>query len=257
MDYKGYDRSFMLTGRVAMVTGAAQGIGKAIAALFAEKGATVALIDMQDSVSETAAEIRDAGGNALALTADLTHTQEIERVVEKTVKELGKVDILVNNAGVALLEEARSLSESFWDRTMAVNVKAPFMLSQRVAREMIRAKTGGRIANMASQASVVALERHVAYCASKAAIVAMTQVLAVEWAKYDITVNAVSPTVIMTELGKKAWAGEVGEAMRRKIPAGRFGHPDEVAAAVLYLCSDAAALVTGTNLIIDGGYTIQ
>jgi glycerol dehydrogenase len=257
MEYKGYDKSFSLAGRVAMVTGAAQGIGKAIATLFAEKGAAIVLVDMQESVKETAAQIKSGGGTALALTADLTHADEIDRLVEKAMKELGKIDILVNNAGVALLEEARSLSESFWDRTMAINLKAPFMLAQRVAREMINGKTGGRIANMASQASVVALERHVAYCASKAAIVAMTQVLAVEWAHYDITVNAVSPTVILTELGKKAWAGDVGEAMKKKIPAGRFGHPDEVAAAVLYLCSDAAALVTGTNLVIDGGYTIQ
>jgi glycerol dehydrogenase len=257
MEYRGFDNNFTLAGRVAIVTGAAQGIGKAISTLFAEKGASIVLIDVQDSVKETADQIKGKGGKALALTGDLTHTDEIDGFVKDTLREFGKIDILVNNAGIALLEEAKSLPEKYWDMTMAINVKAPFMLSQRVAREMIKGKIGGKIVNIASQASIVALDRHVAYCASKAAIVGMTRVLAAEWAAYDITVNAVSPTVILTELGKKAWAGEIGEAMKKKIPGGRFGHPEEVAAAVLYLCSDAAALVTGTNLVIDGGYTIQ
>ncbi len=139
---------------------------------------------------------------------------------------------------------------------MAVNLKAPFMLAQAVGKAMI-AKRYGRIVNIASQASVVALDRHVAYCTSKAALVGMTQVLAAEWAEYGITVNAVSPTVVETELGKRAWAGEVGAAMKKKIPTGRFAQPEEIAIAVLYLASDAAAMVDGENFIIDGGYTIQ
>lgn len=257
MAYSGFDKNFGLDGKVALITGAAQGIGKAIAELFAEKGASVVLIDLQDEVKQLAVELTSKGATTLALTGDLTSTHEIHRFVEEAVKRFGKIDILVNNAGVALLEEAESLSEDYWDKTMAVNLKAPFILAQRVAREMIDRKSGGKIVNLASQAAVVALERHIAYCSSKAAIVSMTKVLAVEWAKYNITVNAVSPTVILTELGKMAWAGDVGEAMKKKIPAGRFGHPDEVAAAVLYLCSDAASLVTGANLLIDGGYTAQ
>jgi NAD(P)-dependent dehydrogenase (short-subunit alcohol dehydrogenase family) len=115
---------------------------------------------------------------------------------------------------------------------------------------------GGKIINIASQASVIALDRHVAYCASKAGLVSMTQVLAAEWAEYGVNVNAISPTVVLTELGKKAWAGEVGEAMKQMIPAGRFGLPDEIAACAVYLASDAANLITGSNLIIDGGYSI-
>ena len=128
---------------------------------------------------------------------------------------------------------------------------------QAVAAVMKEQASGGRIVNLASQASVIALERHVAYCASKAALVSMTQVLAVEWAPMGITVNAVSPTVVETELGKKAWAGDVGEAMKKKIPTGRFAQPAEIAAAILYLVSGHAGMITGENLIIDGGYTVQ
>ena len=139
---------------------------------------------------------------------------------------------------------------------MAINLKAPFLLSQEVGRRMITAG-GGKIINIASQAAVIALDRHVAYCASKAGLIGMTRVLALEWVEYGITVNAISPTIVLTELGKKAWAGRVGEDMKRRIPVGRFAQPEEVAAAALFLASAAADMITGENLIIDGGYTIS
>lgn len=257
MEYNGFDTNFGLSGKIAMITGAAQGIGRAIAKMFAEKGADLVLVDLQAEIQEFAAEIREAGREAVGLTGDLTKTADIDRFVEQALDTFGRIDILVNNAGVVYLDEAEKLAEGDWDKTMAVNLKAPFMLAQRVGREMIRSGRGGKIVNMASQAAVVALDRHVAYCVSKAGIVGMTKVLAMEWAEYGITVNCISPTVVLTELGKKAWSGEVGEAMKRKIPAGRFGHPDEIAAAALYLCSQAADLVNGANLVIDGGYSIQ
>jgi NAD(P)-dependent dehydrogenase (short-subunit alcohol dehydrogenase family) len=162
----------------------------------------------------------------------------------------------VNNAGVAYLDDAENLSEEYWDKTMAVNLKAPFLLAQAVGRVMIQKKRG-KIINIASQAGVIALDKHVAYCASKAGLIGMAKVLALEWAEFGINVNAIAPTVILTELGKKAWAGEVGEAMKKKIPLRRFGYPEEVAAAALYLASPASDLVTGETLVIDGGYTIQ
>lgn len=252
----GFDKNFSLNGKVALVTGAASGIGKAIVELFAEKGADIILVDKQEEVKAVAASLLKFGVKGLPLVGDITVKENIIKMIDESIKLFGKIDILVNCAGVALLEDAEILSEEYWDKTMLINLKAPFLLSQIVGREMIK-RNSGKIINIASQAGVIALDKHVAYCSSKAAIIGMTKVLAVEWAEFNINVNAISPTVILTELGKKAWAGEVGEEMKKKIPVRRFGYPEEVAAAALYLASNASDLLTGTNLVIDGGYTIQ
>ncbi|MBC6296095.1 D-threitol dehydrogenase [Listeria sp. FSL L7-1517] len=254
MTFKGFDKDFNITDKVAVVTGAASGIGKAMAELFSEKGAYVVLLDIKEDVKDVAAKINPS--RTLALQVDITKKENIENAVAEIKKVYPKIDILANSAGVALLEKAEDLPEEYWDKTMELNLKGSFLMAQIIGREMI-ATGGGKIVNMASQASVIALDKHVAYCASKAAIVSMTQVLAMEWAPYNINVNAISPTVILTELGKKAWAGQVGEDMKKLIPAGRFGYPEEVAACALFLVSDAASLITGENLIIDGGYTIK
>ncbi|EAF5050051.1 D-threitol dehydrogenase [Listeria monocytogenes] len=254
MTFKGFDKDFNITDKVAVVTGAASGIGKAMAELFSEKGAYVVLLDIKEDVKDVATKINPS--RTLALQVDITKKENIEKVVAEIKKVYPKIDILANSAGVALLEKAEDLPEEYWDKTMELNLKGSFLMAQIIGREMI-ATGGGKIVNMASQASVIALDKHVAYCASKAAIVSMTQVLAMEWAPYNINVNAISPTVILTELGKKAWAGQVGEDMKKLIPAGRFGYPEEVAACALFLVSDAASLITGENLIIDGGYTIK
>ncbi|OFG15000.1 SDR family oxidoreductase [Listeria monocytogenes] len=256
MTFKGFDKDFNITDKVAVVTGAASGIGKAMAELFSEKGAYVVLLDIKEDVKDVAAKINPS--RTLALQVDITKKENIEKVVAEIKKVYPKIDILANSAGVALLEKAEDLPEEYWDKTMELNLKGSFLMAQIIGREMIATGAGGgKIVNMASQASVIALDKHVAYCASKAAIVSMTQVLAMEWAPYNINVNAISPTVILTELGKKAWAGQVGEDMKKLIPAGRFGYPEEVAACALFLVSDAASLITGENLIIDGGYTIK
>ncbi len=256
MEFSGYDKSFGLTDKVALVTGAAQGIGKAIAELYAEKGADIVLVDLNEDVGNSTASVTGYGRRALPLVADITDTASVKKVVQDSLKEFGKIDILVNCAGIVMLDDAEDLSEEYWDRTMAVNLKACFIMAQHVGKEMIKAKSG-KIINLASQAGLIALDRHVAYCVSKAGLIGMTKALAMEWAEFNINVNAISPTVILTELGKKAWAGEVGEAMKKKIPVRRFGHPEEVAAVALFLASDAAAMITGENIVIDGGYTIQ
>jgi NAD(P)-dependent dehydrogenase (short-subunit alcohol dehydrogenase family) len=251
-----FDGAFELSGRTAVVTGAAAGIGLAIARLLASRGANQVLVDMSPAVNAVAAGLPGGAARNVAVVADLTRARAAEGIVETALERFGALDVLVNCAGVALLEKADTAKEADWDTTMAVNLKAPFLLAQAAGKVMI-ARGSGRIVNIASQASVVGLERHVAYCTSKAALVGMTKVLAVEWGPRGVTVNAVSPTVVETELGRKAWAGEVGEAMKQKIPTRRFAQPEEIAASVLYLISGVAGMINGENLIVDGGYTIQ
>ncbi|EIP98728.1 dehydrogenase of unknown specificity [Opitutaceae bacterium TAV1] len=256
MDFKPYDKNFSLQDRVAFITGAAAGIGRAIAELYYEKGAKLVLFDLNKDVSTLALQIAPDTSRVLAISGDVTDTATRNAAVAAAIGRFGRIDILVNCAGVGLLDPAIDVTEERWDLTLDLNLKALFFLSQAVARHMIR-QGGGRIINLASQAGIVALDRHVAYMASKAAIIGVTKVLALEWTPHNIQTNAISPTVVLTDLGRKAWAGEVGEAFRKKLPAGRFAYPEEIAACALFLASDAAAMITGANLVIDGGYTIQ
>ncbi|MCP1576377.1 2-deoxy-D-gluconate 3-dehydrogenase [Herbaspirillum rubrisubalbicans] len=242
-------------GRVAIVTGAAAGIGLATSQLLARCGAQLVLVDRSQAVLELAERLAGGSQHHLGCVLDVCDEAAIGRCIAQIEARYGRIDILVNNAGVALLQEAEVASSSDWDRTMAINLKAPFLLAQAVL-PMMRRQQCGRIINLASQASVVALERHAAYCASKAGLVALSRVLALEWACHGITVNAISPTVVETELGKQAWAGPVGVAMRARIPVGRFAQPEEVAHLVAYLASPQAAMITGENILIDGGYTV-
>ncbi|WP_081095798.1 GolD/DthD family dehydrogenase, partial [Pseudomonas fluorescens] len=195
------------------------------------------------------------GAGHLGIAVDLGKIDRIQPTVDKVFAHFQRLDYLINSAGVVLLDKAIEVSESAWDTTLDINLKASFFMAQACARHMI-AQGSGRIVNLASQAAVIGLDRHVAYCASKAAIVGMTKVLAMEWAP-QVNVNAISPTIVETALGKKAWAGEVGERAKLQIPAGRFAQPEEIAGLALYLLSDAAQMITGANMVIDGGYSIQ
>ena len=248
-----YDQAFSLDGLTALITGGASGIGFAIATAFAARGARLALVDHDPGVLEAAARL---GPQHVGLVVDVAAAGVPRRTVDEVAARFGRLDILVNNAGIVRLAPASEASRDDWDLTLAVNLTAPFLFAQAAGPHMM-ARGSGRIINMASQAAIVALQSHVAYCTSKAAIVGMTKVLALEWGPYGITVNAISPTVVETELGRQAWAGEVGEAMKKLIPSRRFAQPEEVALAALYLASPAAAMVNGADLAIDGGYTIQ
>ncbi|PSH25802.1 D-threitol dehydrogenase [Yersinia pseudotuberculosis] len=253
-DYKWFDTAFSLSGKVAAITGGATGIGHAIAELYLAKGARVVLMDCADNVAEIAEQLdRD---NAVGLHCDVSDSQSVRQAVAQAIGAFGQLDILVNSAGIAALDPAEKGREQDWDRTIDINLKGVFLMCQEVGKHFIQ-HGHGKIVNLASQAGVVALPNHLAYCASKFGVIGITKVLALEWGPLDIQVNAISPTVVLTALGQKAWSGQLAEDMKLKIPARRFAYPAEVAACALFLASDAANMITGENLVIDGGYTIQ
>ncbi|NMA13677.1 MAG: D-threitol dehydrogenase [Clostridia bacterium] len=256
MDYVPFNGNFSLERKVAVITGAAKGIGKAIALIFAQKGADLVLVDFDKEVDHILKQIEKLDRRAVFVQGDITKPETLQKILNVGLKEYGKIEILINNAGISRLDDAENLSEKDWDDVIAVNLTAQFRLAQVIGRQMIQ-KRYGKIVNIASKAGLVALPKHAAYMASKAGLIGVTKILAMEWAKYNINVNAIAPTVILTEMGEKAWAGDVGEAMKSKIPVGRFGYPEEVAAAALFLACDASNLITGETLVIDGGYTIQ
>lgn len=240
------------TGKTVLVTGAATGIGLAITEAFAARGGRIALIDRDARVAEVAAGL---GAQHTGIVADVADEAQVETAVASTLAAFGHIDILINNAGIGPLAPAESYPTAEWDRTLNINLKGPFLFARAVAPGMLE-RGSGRIVNLASQAAIIGIEGHVAYCASKAGIVGMTTCMALEWGPRGVTVNAVSPTVVETELGLTGWAGEKGVKARAAIPTRRFAKPWEIAASVLYLCSGAAAMVNGSNLVIDGGYTI-
>jgi NAD(P)-dependent dehydrogenase (short-subunit alcohol dehydrogenase family) len=249
--------AYDLSGQVALVTGGARGIGLSIATLLAEQGARIVLVDSNPEVAAVAAGLGAAGLGAggMGLVLDVRDAAAIEATVAQIIGETRRIDILVNNVGVGVIAPALETSAAIWDLNMGVNLRAAFLFSREVGRHMI-GRGYGRIVSMASQAALVALEDHVAYGASKAGLIGMSKVLALEWGPKGVTCNTISPTVINTPMGKMTWVGERGDRFRAKIPVGRFGEAEEVAHAVLYLVSAAAGLINGENLVIDGGYTI-
>jgi D-threitol dehydrogenase (NAD+) len=248
------DLTFSLESKIAMVTGGGSGIGRAIAEAYASKGAHVAVVDLNgDRAQETADKI---GKKAVAFTCDVSDPRSVEDTVVAVIETFGRIDILVNSAGVVMLAPAEELEVSAWTTTIAVNLTGTFLVSQAVGKRMLAAKHG-KIINLASQAGSVALDQHVAYGASKFGVIGMTKVLASEWAGRGVTANTISPTVVLTELGRKAWDGPKGEALKKLIPTGRFALPEEIAASAVFLASDAADMINGADLMVDGGYTIR
>jgi NAD(P)-dependent dehydrogenase (short-subunit alcohol dehydrogenase family) len=250
---------FAVTGQVALVTGAARGIGRACALALARAGADVAL-GFRDAQAggDVAEAIRALGRRVLPLQLDVARPAEIAPAVAEVLNHFGRLDILVNNAGIGPPNAALAVTEQDFDATLAVNLKGTFFVSQAVGRAMIAGGRGGRIVNLSSQAGFVALPTESVYCMTKAAIAHLTKCLAVEWAAHGINVNAVAPTFIRTP-GTVKWLEN--EDFRRdllsRIPLGRVGDPPDVAAAVVFLCSPAAAMITGSTLLIDGGWTAR
>jgi D-threitol dehydrogenase (NAD+) len=245
---------FSLKGKHALVTGGASGIGAAICDAFAAKGARVAVVDINAAAAEAKAKAIDGGAKSFA--CDVADPASVRKTVDGVLAAFGSADILVNSAGVAFLAPAEDLSLDYWDKTIDINLKGTFLVSQAVGKAMIAAGRGGKIVNLASQAGTVAIDQHVAYCASKFGVIGLSKVLAAEWGKHRICVNTISPTVVLTELGKKAWDNPKGEALKTRIPSGRFAFPEEIAAAAVFLASNAADMINGADLLVDGGYTI-
>jgi len=251
--------SFDLTGQVALVTGAARGLGQAISLALAHAGADVALgLRDVNTGGEVADQIGAMGRRALPLQMDVTHLDQIFRAVDATAAHFGKIDILINNAGLAPENLAENVREDDFDLTLAVNLKGTFFASQAVGRLMIRQKSG-RIINVSSQAGFVALPTESVYCITKAAIAHLTKCLAVEWGKYNITVNAVAPTFIHTPGTDGALADPEfrSDVIERIAALHRIGEPMEVAGAIVFLASSAASLITGETILIDGGWTAR
>ncbi|MDQ0613947.1 NAD(P)-dependent dehydrogenase (short-subunit alcohol dehydrogenase family) [Microbacterium sp. W4I4] len=240
------------TGKIAVVTGAASGIGYTVAHHLAERGARIVGLDLNDRVHELMNDLPGRGHHSIV--ADLTDPSAASTAITETVETVGVPHILVNSAGLALLDPAVDVTPDRWKLTLDVNLSGTFYMAQAAGRVMLEAGYG-RIINLASQAAVIGLDQHAAYCASKAAVVGLTHVLSLEWARRGVTVNAVSPTVVETPLGKAAWAGEKGEKAKAEIPVGRFAQPEEVAALIAFLAGDDAAMITGSNYVIDGGFT--
>jgi len=246
-----------LSGTVAIVTGGGNGIGKAIVSKLAAEGALVAISDINLDAGQAAADgITAAGGQATAFQHDVTNWESTFALVADVEQRLGPVGVLVNNAGVSRRVPILEMDEAEWDRVLDINMKGQFLAARAVLPGMVD-RRHGRIVNMSSVTGKKGFPNFSHYCASKFAVIGLTKVLASEWAPRGVTTNTVSPTVVLTELGKKAWEGQKGEALKRLIPTGRFAMPEEIAAAVLFLSTDASAMVNGADLVVDGGYTIR
>ena len=250
---------FDLTGKTALVTGAARGLGRAISMALANAGANVAL-GLRDikTGTDVVRDIQKLGRKALPLQMDMSKLDQVSAAIDQAAAHFGKLDILVNNAGIAPDNLAENVTEKDFDATLAINLKGTFFASQAAGRIMIRQKYG-RIINMSSQAGFAALPTESIYCMTKAGIAHLTKCLAIEWGKYNITVNAVAPTFIHTPGTEEYLSVPANRAdtIERIAALHRIGEPMEVAGAVVFLASDAASLITGHTMLIDGGWTAR
>jgi NAD(P)-dependent dehydrogenase (short-subunit alcohol dehydrogenase family) len=248
--------SFSVTGKIALVTGAARGIGRACSLALAQSGADVALgLRDVNSASDLIRDIESLGRRALPLAMDVSDMGQIRAAVASTIKHFGRIDILVNNVGIAPGNLAEKVTESDFDQTLAVNLKGTFFCCQAAGQVML-AQGSGRIINLSSQAGFVALPTESVYCMTKAAITHLTRCLAVEWGPKGISVNAVAPTFITTPGTEECLRDDdFRKSVIARIPLGRIGEPMEVAAAVVFLASPASSMINGETLLIDGGWT--
>ncbi len=247
--------SFSLEGKVAIVTGGSKGIGREIGLVFAEAGADVVVSSrgLDSSLEDVAEEIRTLGRRSLAVPADIRKKSDVERLVQRTVDEFGVIDILVNNAGVLLVAPFVDHSEEDWDRIMDTNLKGYYLCSQAVVKKMMEQKKGN-IINMASIRSIGASRERVGYCVSKAGVVMLTRVMALEFASYNIRVNGIAPGWIKTKLNERLWGDpNTRQQIEKEIPLGYLAEPSVIAATALFLAADISSYITGHTIVVDGG----
>jgi NAD(P)-dependent dehydrogenase (short-subunit alcohol dehydrogenase family) len=245
-------------GRRILVTGATKGIGFEACQVLADAGADIVAVGRdQQGLDEVAALVRKAGRKCVPVKADMASLEGPKQAAEEALKAFGTIDVLVNNAGIAMNEPLLDITDHAWDTTLAVNLRAPMLLAKALAPGMIRQKLG-KIINVSSQSGIMALADHGTYGASKGGLNMLTKVMTVEWAKHNIQANTVCPTVILTPMGEMVWGKpEKGDPMKAKIPLGRFGKTTEVADLILFLASPASDLITGQDILCDGGFTAQ
>lgn len=247
-----------LKGKVALVTGASKGLGKAMALALAEAGASVALVSRDAKLlGEVAAAIRGLGSDAEVFPADVSDEAAVRALEKAVLARFGTLQILINNAGINIRKKVNEFTLEEWNRVQATNVTSAFLLCRSFVPQM-KGQGYGRIINMGSMMSHVALAERTAYCSSKAALLGFTKALALELATEKITVNAISPGPCTTEINKPLMENpELAQSFLARIPVGRWGSPDEVGALALFLCSEGAGFITGTDIVIDGGWTTQ
>ena len=257
IQYEKVNGNFDLTGKAAIVVGGAGGIGEATAQMYARKGARVAIVDCKDNCPEVAAKIAEEFGvQVIGVKCDVTSQESVDAMMKAVLEAFGEINILAAMPGFVDLYRASDISIATIEKHMSINAVGVFRVCQAVANQMIKQGKGGKMVCVTSQADFIAINKHVGYTMSKAAVVGMIKLCALEWADYGINVNGVAPTVVNTYMGEKAWQGKVKTDMIEKIPAHRFAETDEIAAAVLFLSCNESNMITGEDLVVDGGFTI-